>query len=245
MESPSTESTTQAAAPGSIQAKPAPLNARQRRLLGVLIEKARTTPDAYPLSLTALVTGANQKSNRHPLMNLTSEQVEDELIAMRGLGAVAEVQGSGRVARFRHYGYDYMGVKGAEAAVMTELLLRGEQTAGDLRVRASRFDAIPDLNALNEILRSLMSKELVIALTPSGRGQLITHNLYLPEELDRLKAKYAGVSGDTNEFEGQPAGAEVHASSPRVDETSALRAEIEELRNLVLNLQERVTQLES
>ncbi len=245
MEPPSIDSSTHDSIQDSVQATPKPLNARQRRLLGVLIEKARTTPDAYPLSLTGLVTGANQKSNRHPIMNLTAEQVEDELIAMRGLGAVAEVQGSGRVARYRHYGYDYMGVKGVEAAVMTELLLRGEQTAGDLRVRASRFDSIPDLNSLNEILRSLMSKGLVIALTPAGRGQLLTHNLYLPEELERLKQKYAGVTGDAEDMDEQPFASNAQVTPTRGGELATLRAEVEELRSLVHNLNARVTELES
>ncbi len=174
--------------------KPKPLTKLQRRILGVLIEKARTTPDAYPMSLAGLVAGANQKSNRSPLMTLSPEQIEDELIQMRSLGMVAEVQGSGRVARYRHYGYDYLGVKGAEAAVMTELLLRGEQTAGDLRARASRFEPIADLPTLNEILKSLIGKGLVIALTPPGRGQVFSHNLYQPEELTKLKNRFAGAT---------------------------------------------------
>ena len=228
------------------QEKPKPLTKLQRRILGVLIEKARTTPDAYPLSLSGLVAGANQKSNRSPLMNLSPEQVEDELIQMRSLGLVAEVQGSGRVSRYRHYGYDYLGVKGAEAAVMTELLLRGEQTAGDLRVRASRFEPIADLPALNEILRSLMAKGLVIALTPVGRGQVFSHNLYQHEELTKLKNKFIGVSGDNDENVDQNEVEEVEIRQPRAGgEVAALRAEVEELRSLLSALEARVTQLES
>lgn len=229
---------------------PKPLTSRQRRLLGVLIEKARTTPDAYPMSLSSLVAGANQKSNRAPLMNLTAEQIEDELIEMRRLGLVAEVQGGGRVARYRHYGYDYMGVKGAEAAVMTELLLRGEQTAGDLRVRASRFEAIADLKILGDILKSLMDKKLVIALTPPGRGQVFTHNLYLPEELAKLKSKFVGATGDedraeeSDEMTGQ-SGSTMSATSTSSSLLSEMQAEIQELRRMVVDLQERVRVLES
>lgn len=226
--------------------QPKPLNKLQRRILGVLIEKARTTPDAYPLSLAGLVAGANQKSNRSPLMNLSPEQIEDELIQMRSLGIAAEVQGSGRVSRYRHYGYDYLGVKGAEAAVMTELLLRGEQTAGDLRVRASRFDPIPDLAALNEILKSLMGKNLVIALTPPGRGQVFSHNLYQPEELTKLKNKFVGATGDSDgdadQNESTPSATR---SSRSGGEVAALQAEVEELRGLLAALEERVTRLES
>ncbi len=226
--------------------QPKPLNKIQRRILGVLIEKARTTPDAYPLSLAGLVAGANQKSNRSPLMNLSPEQIEDELIQMRSLGIAAEVQGSGRVSRYRHYGYDYLGVKGAEAAVMTELLLRGEQTAGDLRVRASRFDPIPDLAALNEILKSLMSKGLVIALTPPGRGQVFSHNLYQPEELTKLKNKFVGATGDSDEDADQNESTSSASRSARGGhDVAALQAEVEELRGLLAALEERVTRLES
>jgi uncharacterized protein len=220
---------TPQAAESPVQERPKPLTARHRRLLGVLIEKARTTPDAYPLSLSALVTGANQKSNRHPLMTLSPEHVEDELIQMRSLGIIAEVQGSGRVARYRHYGYDYMGVKGVEAGVMTELLLRGEQTAGDLRIRASRFDPIPDLKAMGDILKSLMDKGLVIALTPPGRGQIFTHNLYMPEELNKLRLKFAGVSGDgDDELEGDASEPSVTtAAKPTQSALAALQSELE------------------
>ncbi len=120
-----------------------PINARQRRLLGVMMEKAKTTPDSYPLSMSGLVTGANQKSNRSPIMNLTQEQCEDEMNEMRRIGAAAEIQGAGRVPKYRHYGHTWLGVKGAEAAVVIELLLRGQQTMGDLRTRASALNRFP------------------------------------------------------------------------------------------------------
>lgn len=210
-----------------------PINARQRRLLGVMMEKAKTTPDSYPLSMAGLVTGANQKSNRFPLMSLTQEQCEDEMSEMRRIGAAAEIQGAGRVPKYRHYGHTWLGVKGAEAAVVIELLLRGQQTVGDLRTRASRFEPIPDLAALQTILQSLMEKKLVIALTPPGRGQLITHNLYLPEELDHLRAKIA-AGGD--EAEGATSGS--GSSRPSVStqlaaaqqEIAQLKAEVAQLR---------------
>lgn len=176
------------------------LNSRQRRIMGVLIEKARTTATSYPLSLNALVLGCNQKSNRHPLMNLTEEQVADELIAMRELGAVAEVHGNGRVPKYRHYCQDFLGVTGNEAGVLTELLLRGEQTLGDLRARASRFGAIADQGTLQTILKSLMEKNLVIAVTPPGRGQLVTHNLY--ENYEQPQKHDGGLSdGDAAAFD--------------------------------------------
>ncbi len=118
-----------------------PLQALDRRVLGVLVEKAKTTPEAYPLSLNALRTGCNQKSNRYPLMEVEPEDVEESLERLRGLGAVAEVQGGGRVARFRHCLYDWLGVDKAELAVMAELLLRGAQTDGELRGRRGSHGA--------------------------------------------------------------------------------------------------------
>src|ERR1700730_8776997 len=110
-----------------------PLSAIDRRVLGVLAEKAKTTPDGYPMSINSLRSGCNQKSNRHPLMELELEDVEESLTRLRAAGAVAEVQGSGRVLRYRHYMYEWLGVEKVELGVMTELLLRGAQTEGELR----------------------------------------------------------------------------------------------------------------
>ncbi|MCC6508319.1 MAG: DUF480 domain-containing protein [Pirellulaceae bacterium] len=219
-----------------------PIPARQRRLLGVMMEKAKTTPDAYPLSLAGLVTGANQKSNRYPLMNLTPEQVEDELTVLRRLGAAAEIQGSGRVPKYRHYGHTWLGVKGAEAAVMIELLLRGHQTAGDLRGRASRFEPIADLPALQTILSSLMERKLVIALTPPGRGQLFTHSLYMPEELEALRGKITLPADEEDEQSGAAG-----SKTPRVSlaaELSAARDEIVELKAEIARLQAKLEHLD-
>lgn len=229
--SPSETTPVRASAPGEAAPLWRPINARQRRLLGVMMEKAKTTPDAYPLSMAGLVTGANQKSNRFPLMSLSQEQCEDEINEMRRIGAAAEIQGAGRVPKYRHYGHTWLGVKGAEAAVLIELLLRGQQTVGDLRTRASRFEPIADLNALQPILASLMEKKLIIALTPPGRGQLITHNLYLPEELENLRAKIA--AGGDDEGAPSPSSSRPSVSSQLAaaqQEIVQLKAEVEQLR---------------
>ena len=223
---------------------PKPLNAIQRRILGVLIEKARTTPDAYPLSLNALITGSNQKSNRSPLMKLTTEQVEDELVTLRELGVVAEVHGGGRVPKYRHYGYDYLGVKGVEAGVMAELLLRGAQTAGDLRTRASRFEPIQDLATMNQILQKLIAQNLVVALTPPGRGQLFTHALYPPDELSRLREQIG--SGQASRASAKSASnAAPPNSTAASSEIAELRKELSELRHVVQQLGDRLERLES
>jgi hypothetical protein len=166
-----------------------PISATDRRVLGALVEKAKTTPDAYPMSVNAIVSAANQKNNRFPTMNLEVEDVQEALDRLRQLGAVGEVQGSGRVPRFRHYLYEWLGVDKMELAVMAELLLRGQQTEGELRGRAARMEPIADIGALRPILASLKAKKLVIALTPEGRGHVLTHALYEPRELDRLRGE--------------------------------------------------------
>ena len=221
---------------------PKPLTATERRILGVLMEKARTTPDAYPLSLSGLVTGCNQKSNRHPLMNLNLEKVEDTLIAMRQKQLVAEVHSGGRVPKYRHYGYDYLSVKGVEAAVMTELLLRGEQTAGELRGRASRFEPIADLNAMQQILDRLSERGLIVALTPSGRGQLFSHNLYEPHELERLKESLSQDNRLSDQHDGPSAASRTSQVS---QELESLQQQISELQSAMQELRSRIEALEN
>jgi len=183
-----------------------PVRATDRRVLGVLIEKAKTTPDAYPLSLNALVTGANQKNNRAPLTQLTPEDVEESVDRLRQLGAVAAVQGSSRVGRYRHYMYEWMGVDKVELGVMAELLLRGAQTVGELRGRVARMEPIADLSALRPVLESLTTKGLIQSLSPDGRGQVITHTLYLPEEMEKVHRQHA-AAGSTTQAGGPPAAA--------------------------------------
>jgi uncharacterized protein YceH (UPF0502 family) len=171
-----------------------PLGSIDRRVIGVLAEKAKTTPDIYPMSLNAICAGCNQKSNREPQMNLEPEDVEESLDRLRQLGAVGLVEGYGRVAKYRHYLYDWLGVDKVELAVMTELLLRGDQTVGELRTRASRMEPIPDQAMLKNILDALKAKKLVVSLSPEGRGHVVSHGLYKPREMEILHAKYSGAS---------------------------------------------------
>ena len=116
-----------------------PLDACQRRVLGVLIEKAKTTPAAYPITVNAIVAGCNQKNNRGPLMTLEAFDVEKALDELRTLGAVSEIDWLGRVAKYKHHSYEWLGVSRLELAVMAELLLRGDQPLGERRGRAARL----------------------------------------------------------------------------------------------------------
>ena len=226
--------------------------ARERRVLGVMLEKAKTTPDAYPLTLNALCSGCNQKSNRAPLTSYEPDDVQEALDSLRQRGAVAEVVGSGRVPKYRHYFYEWLGVSSVEAAVMAELLLRGAQTEGDLRSRAARMEPIADLAALRTVLDALQSRGLVIPLTPAGRGQIITHNLYEPRELERLRVQHVGgnvAAGTEPEDEdvSSSASARREALAPGVnsnsahEELSTLRAEVAELRAALRDLSARLS----
>jgi uncharacterized protein YceH (UPF0502 family) len=216
------------------------LSAIDRRVIGVLVEKAKTTPEAYPLSINALRSGANQKNNRFPTMELEQEDIEESLERLRGLGAVVEVQGGGRVARFRHCLYEWLGVDKVELAVMAELLLRGTQTEGELRGRAARMEPIADLAALRPVLVSLKQKGLVISLSPEGRGHVVTHGLYEPRELEKQRAEVAaGGHAQAVVHETSDAGVDRVRTAPTTRDTAeldTLRRAVEELRSEVASL---------
>src|SRR5579872_2137364 len=172
-----------------------PLPTIERRILGVLVEKQKTskTADAYPLTLNALITGCNQKSNRDPVLDLDEDEVERGLASLQKKGLVVRITG-GRAERFKHTLYENWTKVGPELAVLAELLLRGPQTKGDLRVRASRMAPIDTLESLEEILQPLVARRLVIFLTdPERRGAVLTHGFHLPEELTRAKAMAANA----------------------------------------------------
>jgi len=165
------------------------LSAEARRVLGVLIEKAKTTPDNYPMTLAAIVTGCNQKSNRSPQMSLDETDVLLALDQLREVGGAREIQGSGRTNKYRHAAYEWLDLDNPTSAILTELLLRGPQTVGELRTRASRMYSLDDLNAAQTAVDLLVAKGLVESLTPPGRGQTFAHTLYPPEERRYLEAK--------------------------------------------------------
>jgi uncharacterized protein len=169
--------------------RPVPLSPNARRVLGVLVEKAKTTPDNYPMTLAAIVSGCNQKSNRAPQMNLDDDDVLLALDELREVGAAREIQGSGRATKYRHAAYEWLDVDSPAASLMTELLLRGPQTVGELRTRVSRMHPIADLASAQEIIDELIAKDLVEPLSPPGRGQVFAHRLYPPQERQYLNAK--------------------------------------------------------
>ncbi len=181
-----------------------PLTVNERRVLGVLIEKAKTTPEAYPLSVNALVTGSNQKTNREPLLTLNDLDVEEALAALQQGGLVMRITG-GRVERWRHLVYEKWQIDKVEIAILGELLLRGPQTEGELRARASRMEPINDLDTLRTRLKPLAQRNLVVYLSPEGRrGTMLTHGFHPPKELERLRGQHAGGAPGQDVDEGAP-----------------------------------------
>lgn len=223
------------------------LDMRERRVLGVLVEKAKTTPDIYPLSINALTTGCNQKSNRDPLLNLTDLEVEDTLVRCQKKGLAIKITG-GRVVRWKHNLYEAWHVDKIDLAVLGELLLRGPQTEGELRSRASRMEPIDDLDALRNVLRPLVERKMVVYLTPEDRrGAVLTHGFHDPRELERLRSRIAAEPvAESSRLTAPPA-----APSPQQDERlsgleaglTAAREEIAALKQAVATLQEELRQL--
>jgi uncharacterized protein YceH (UPF0502 family) len=244
----SAETQSSSAQPAHTSPRWQPLEAIERRILGVLVEKAKTTPENYPLSLNALKSGCNQKNNRSPLTQLEEPAIEEALEKLRKVGAVAQVQGTSRVDRFRHLAYDWLGVEKVELAVMAELLLRGAQTIGELRGRAARMEPIKDLSELRPTLDSLEKKRLIQYLTPPGRGCVVTHTLYLDREMDKVRreadamhaASAASAGSEPAEESPSPAAAPQRSSQPAAvqqgdrnnwgEQISALREELSTLK---------------
>jgi len=131
----------------------------EARVLGVLIEKSLTTPNQYPLSLNAVVDGANQKSNRDPVLNMTEDQVFDALESLRDKQLVVRVDQVGaRVHKFKHAAVEVLHARTAEVAILAELLLRGPQTLGELRGRASRMQPMESLERVRDMIRALSER---------------------------------------------------------------------------------------
>jgi hypothetical protein len=203
------------------------LSLHERRVLGVLVEKAKTTPDIYPLSLNALVTGCNQKSNRDPIPPLSNEDVEQALAGCQKHGLVVKITG-GRVDHWRHTLYETWNVDKPELAVLAELLLRERQTEGELRARAARMEPFSDLEALRTVLKGLVERRLVVWLGEEGkRGSEVTHGFHEPADLGKLRST-------------APAPAPVSEARPR-----ASSSELAELRSQLTALQQGVDELKA
>jgi len=159
------------------------------RVLGVLVEKAQTVPGQYPITLNGLVGGCNQKNNRDPITDLDEERVLDALDGLRAKKLAVEAMLSGsRVSKYRHVARETLAVATPELVILAELLLRGPQSAGELRARASRMHPIDSLEAVQATLAGLMSRPepLVKELPPIPGTRATRYAQLLCPTLHRL-----------------------------------------------------------
>lgn len=214
------------------------------RVLGCLVEKQRTTPDAYPLSLNALRLACNQSTNREPVVSYDEEAVVEALrrLALRGWTRLASGAGS-RARKYRHLLDQAFGLDDAEISLLAVLMLRGPQTPGELKQRADRMHRFDDLAAVHATLDLLVE-----------RGQVVRHERRQGQKEDRFEQLLGGVlteeipaPGEAGEHdeqmavesdsEARPAAAAHEQLTPAEDrlirlerELSELRAELAELR---------------
>lgn len=135
------------------------LSAPEVRVLGCLLEKSETTPDAYPLTLNSLLLACNQKSNRDPVVEYDEDLVIEALDDLRKKGFVFRVDVAGsRVAKFRHNIDELLGLSRGSKALLSVLLLRGAQTLGELRTRSERMHSFATTEAVEEELIEVASE---------------------------------------------------------------------------------------
>ncbi|MBV8247027.1 MAG: YceH family protein [Comamonas sp.] len=201
-----------------------PLSAVEARVLATLMEKARTVPDSYPLTLNSLVTGCNQKSSRDPVMEVTEAEAQEALDSLR-LKTLSVQISSTRSTRWEHNFPRGIGVPEQSAVLLALLMLRGPQTAGELRINSERWHRFADISSVEAFLDELRERSeekggpLVVQLprAPGAREQRWAHLLCGPVDVNALQAaaSSAGTGGNAS------------ALQQRVD---ALEAEVAQLR---------------
>jgi len=203
------------------------------RVAACLVEKQRTTPDAYPLSLNALRLACNQSTNRDPVVAYDEETVSAALrrLAQRGWTRLASGAGS-RARKYRHLLPEALGVDDEELALLAVLMLRGAQTPGELKQRSERLHAFADLGTVQTALERLLEREVVVR-HPRRPGQ----------KEDRFEQVLGGGEGEAPD-DGEPQEEESEPAflSPAVaadDERLArLEGELQDLRAEVAKLRE-------
>jgi uncharacterized protein YceH (UPF0502 family) len=183
----------------------------EARVIGCLIEKAITTPDQYPLSLNALTNACNQKSNRDPVMELDERTVQATVDALARKHLVLEKSGFGsRVPKYQHRfcntGFGTLEFSPRETAILCELLLRGPQTPGELRARASRMAEVRDVSEIEEALETLATRE---------DGPFVVR---LPREPGRRESRFAHL------FSGEIEAAAATLTEPAPGTHAAVRS---------------------
>src|SRR5215213_11466026 len=150
------------------------------RVLGCLVEKQRTTPDQYPLSLNALRLACNQSTNRDPVVQYDETTLREALhrLSQRRYSRLASGHSS-RAYKFRHLLDEALGLDEEELAVLAVLMLRGAQTPGELKARTERMQRFADLAAVQDVLERLIERELVVRLArrPGQKEERYRHTL--------------------------------------------------------------------
>jgi uncharacterized protein YceH (UPF0502 family) len=160
-----------------------PLSQIEARILGVLIEKSKTTPDAYPLTVNSLTSGCNQKTSRDPVLSVPESEVQSELEELRGRTLIMESYGaSGRVLRYAHNFAKVYDVPAASMDLLAVLMLRGPQTASELRANCERLHRFADASTVEAYLEELADRAsgamvLKLPRQPGAREQRWTHLL--------------------------------------------------------------------
>jgi uncharacterized protein len=212
------------------------LDSLQARVIGCLIEKQITTPDQYPLSLNALVSACNQKSNRDPVMSLDEPTVQGTLDALSRKHLVLERSGFGsRVPKYQHLfcntEYGSLKFSPQELAIVCELLLRGPETPGELRARASRMAPIVDVSEVETVLQNLIERdaEPLVARLPREPGRRESRYMHL---FGGAAPPQAAAEPVPTEGADQSEARETLASrvARLEDAVGLLRAELEELK---------------
>ncbi len=169
----------------------------ESRVLGVLVEKSTTTPEQYPLSPNAVTSGCNQKNNRDPVRAMTEDECFEAAEGLRAKGLAVRVDQAGsRVHKYRHNAGEVFKARAGELAVLAELLLRGPQTAGELRTRASRMSPMDTLEVTQAMLAALMNRDepFVRELPPLPGSRAVRYVQLLCPDLHPTDAAAAATS---------------------------------------------------
>jgi uncharacterized protein YceH (UPF0502 family) len=195
------------------------LSLLETRVLGTLVEKQHTVPDTYPLSLNALVSGCNQKTSRAPVMEATQAEVLQALDSLKSANFVIESSGS-RVTRYSHNLGRVLQVPSQSEALLASLMLRGPQTAGELRTSCERLHAFSDISAAEGFLNELAAR-------PAGALVVL-----LPRQPGARESRWAHLLSGPPAIEAAPAAAEPGEPSLR-ERVERLEAEVAALRELI------------
>jgi uncharacterized protein YceH (UPF0502 family) len=209
------------------------LSLLETRVLGVLAEKQRTVPDSYPLTLNSLISGCNQKSSRDPVMEASESEVAVALDSLRTLSLIVETSG-GRASRYGHNIEKVLHIPTQSTALLTLLMLRGPQTAGELRINCERMHKFADISSVEAFLEELAAREaggLVVELPrqPGSRENRWMHLLSgAPVIEDRVSASMVSAASSGDVTVGEIAALKANVARLE-EETGELRALVEKL----------------